>query len=287
MAGGPRRGEPEPQRPLLRRVDPEVQRTSVVAEHVLAALRDVVLRALEAVEPARRAERAQRAREVHLLVRGGEEEDVAVEGQTLAVRADQGQELHDPFRLHVLRAAAVDEAVLHRGREGRHRPPARVRRHHVHVVGEDQCAPRPAAFQGRDQVGPAGRELVDLGRDALAVEDVLVEARRAQLVAGRVGGVDLEVLAQQVDRHVLVGGARRRVAGGRGQRGQGGDEDEGDRAHATSQRAPEDTRVCPRQGRSGSSARMGAIGRRSVHERTVRSRRGEKTSPRVISRSCR
>ena len=85
-------------------------------------------------------ERAQGAREVHLLVRGGEEVDVAVESQALALRANQGHELEDPFRLHVLRAPAVDQAVLHGARERRQRPVAGVGGHHVHVVREDQGA---------------------------------------------------------------------------------------------------------------------------------------------------
>ena len=243
VAGRARGAQLQPERPLLRRVDPEVERPAVFAQHVLPALRDRVLGLLEPVAPAARAQRAQGAREVHFLVGGGQEEDVAVEGEVLAARADEGHELEDALRLHVLGAAPVDEPVLHRRGEGRHRPAAGVRGHHVHVVGEDEGPARPPAGESGEQVRAAGSELVDLGGDPFAVQDPLVEAGRAQLVAGRVGGVDLEVLAQEVHGHVPVRGAARGIEGGRGQGHERHGEDEGDGPHATSR---ERQRIAPR-----------------------------------------
>jgi hypothetical protein len=101
------------------------------------------------------------------------------------------------------------------------------------VVGEDQPAPRARALEGGQQVRTAGGELVDLDRDPFALQDLLVELRGPQLVARRVGGIDLQVLAEEVDGQLLVC-ERGRIAGGSGDRQQRRGKHEGYRAHSTS-----------------------------------------------------
>jgi hypothetical protein len=220
----------QPEGPLLRRLDAEVQRPARGVSEVLPALGQEELGVLQPVAPPFGADRPQRAREVGFLVGGGEEEDVAVEADRFALQPKQGQELQDALRLHVLGAAAVDEPVLQQAGERRHRPARGVGRHDVHVVGEDQRPPGAAALERREQVRAPGRELVHHHGDAFVLEDRLVEQRGLQLAARRVRGVDLEVLAEKADGQVVPGGRLLRASDGGGEQAEGQRRD-GEQSH--------------------------------------------------------
>ena len=193
----------QPERPLLRGLHAEVLGAAGSVGEVLPALGHQELGVLQPVAPSLRADRAERPREVGLLVGGGEEEDVAVQADAVPLQPDEGQQLQDALRLHVLGPAPVDEPLLQQAGERGHRPAGGVGGDDVHVVREHQGPARAAALEHGQEVRPPGDELVHQHRDAVALEQRLVEQRRLQLVAGRVGGVDLEVLAEEAHRRVV------------------------------------------------------------------------------------
>src|SRR5205823_3567471 len=101
--------------------------------------------------------------------------------------------------LHVEGPAPVDEAVPQETAERVHRPVALVGIDHVDVVVEDEATERPVAEQPRHEVAALRRRLGRLARDSVPVEHLGEEARPRRLVARRIGRVDLEVSAHQLD----------------------------------------------------------------------------------------
>ena len=138
-----------------------------------------------------------------LLVRDGDEGEVAAQRQLVAMVQQESDELHDAHPLHVERAAAPDVALAHLAAERVDGPVLALEGHDVGVVEQDQLlAARAVAGQRGDERGAAGRvrRLVEPVGDALAIEDRAVEVAGARLVAGRVDGVDADVGGEQLRR---------------------------------------------------------------------------------------
>src|SRR5690242_3249772 len=114
--------------------------------------------------------------------------------------------MRDSFALHVERAASPHIAVLDGAGEGIDAPVLRVRWHDVHVMNESDrllgAIPPETSVKicatSRFQLG--GVE--DLRGNSFAVEDALQVQRGLQLVAGRVCGIDAQVVGK--DLHGLV-----------------------------------------------------------------------------------
>ena len=168
----------------LRYNDPELGQGVFRPRQPLAPLRGDPLRS----EPA-----------AHFLVGGGEEDQVALEGNLGPLDGKHGHELKNARGLHVEGPAPVDEAVPQETAERVHRPVALVGIDHVDVVVEDEATERPVAEQPRHEVAALRRRLGRLARDSVPVEHLGEEARPRRLVARRIGRVDFEVSAHQLD----------------------------------------------------------------------------------------
>ena len=142
-----------------------------------------------------------------LFIGDRKEGEVAPQREAVAVIQQQRDELHHRHALHVDRATAPDEAVAHRAAERIDRPVLALERDDVAVVEQDQrVAARPVARDGRGQRVASARPGVEAAvGDALAVENAREPRAGARLVAGRVDGVDTDVLGQQLGR---LGGER-------------------------------------------------------------------------------
>ncbi|MBK6315045.1 MAG: hypothetical protein IPF53_12205 [Blastocatellia bacterium] len=66
----------------------------------------------------------------------------------------------------------------------------------IEVVEQDERSLLPGPREVGDDVGAVVAHVEDLARDALAIEDLLEEVGGAALVAGRIRGVDADVLLQ-------------------------------------------------------------------------------------------
>ena len=135
------------------------------------------------------------------FVAGRDEYHVAIEQDSRPLDREHRHQLDHARALVVERAAPPDFSVFHRPRERRNFPFLRIGGHHVHVAEQnyrlgmfaDPAQPRrddPAAMLRL----PGGR------RDSVGKKFLLEHPRRADLVARRVGRVDLDVLRQQVGR---------------------------------------------------------------------------------------
>ena len=134
-----------------------------------------------------------------LFIGGGQKEHVAVEQDSRPLDRQHRHQLDYPGALVVERAAPPDFAVLHQSREGRHLPLLGVGGHHVHVAQEhDRFVVLADSMQTRGDHRAVRLRDPDGGRDSLGEELLAQHLRRRQLVAGRIGGVDLDVPAEQV-----------------------------------------------------------------------------------------
>ena len=138
----------------------------------------------------------------HFLIGGRQENHVALEGNTGALQHQERHQLGDALPLHVLRPASPDVAVLDQPAEGVHRPVLRRGEHDVHVIEEDDGTGAAVAAQPRVQVRLAGRGLEHLRSDAVAGQHRREPVRRAALVPWRIGGIDAQVLREQLGRFV-------------------------------------------------------------------------------------
>ena len=134
-----------------------------------------------------------------LLVGLGDQQHVAVRDVAAAREHREGDGARGRLALHVERATAPEVAVAHLARERRHRPVGRVGVDDVGVAGERERRAGAAAAHPRDQVG-APR----IARDALALHAVareigLEHLGAERLVARRIGRVDADQVARQVD----------------------------------------------------------------------------------------
>ncbi len=148
--------------------------------------------------------RAERA--THFLVRFGQQNDVARQRDPFALQAQERKQLRDALPLHVHRASGP-QFVAPDGRFERIGLPLRsVRRHHVHVVHQQNRLAgrrRHRGFQTRvDNRLPRCR-FVPRDRDALALQDGGEEVRRLSGVARRVRCIDAHIVAEQAHGFVL------------------------------------------------------------------------------------
>ena len=141
-----------------------------------------------------------------LLVRGGQEDEIALERDPGALQRQHGRQMQDARRLHVDRAPAVEVTGGDHAAERVHRPVTPVGVDDVDMVMEHDPAERPVAREARLEARASGRRLDRLARDALARQDLGQEPRAGDLVARRVRGVDHQVATEQVDRLVAQRG---------------------------------------------------------------------------------
>ena len=192
MAGGSDRVQPQPHRHLLRHLDAEDD--PVAQDPAAAALVEHEAGPLQQVRPVAH-DPACAVAAARLLVRRGQEDDVAFEGFPGTGEGEEGLQVHDAQALRVEGAAAVEVAVLVGSGHRIVLPEPRVGRYDVDVVEQDD-ARRLTPFEPCPDAAAAGRGLHGLVGDALALEDVREERDGLALVARRVRRVDAEVLLE-------------------------------------------------------------------------------------------
>ena len=133
------------------------------------------------------------------LVRRAEQHEVALERHARPLDREQRNELQDPDRLHVDGAASVEVAVADLAAERIDRPVAAVGVDDVDVVMEHDPAERAVPGEACADVGAPRCRFHDLAREAVAVEHIREEPRAGDLVARRIGGIDGQIAAQEVD----------------------------------------------------------------------------------------
>ncbi len=163
----PLRHQPQPHRHLLGDLDPDL--FAAVVDRAGATLVQDEPHALEDLGPVLH-EPSRTEQPSGLLVRGGHEDDVAVQGAAVPVEGEERLEVEDAERLRVERSPAVHVAVPDLSREGRHIPVRRVGRDDVRVVKEEQRR-LGATLQPSPDVPAAGRRLGRLVGDSLRLED--------------------------------------------------------------------------------------------------------------------
>ena len=143
-------------------------------------------------------ERQADARDAVLLVRLGDQHEIAA-GPDAAPR-DQREREHvaDGVRLHVERAASPDVAVAHDTGERVDAPCAAVGVHDVGMPEQRQRRPLAAALDARHEVRALRVARDELARDALALEEPLQEDRGGGLVARRVRRVDADQVRKEL-----------------------------------------------------------------------------------------
>ena len=118
-----------------------------------------------------------------------EEDDVAVEGDFVAVEEEEDFEEGGSHAFVVECAATVDPAVLHNAGEGLDGPLVALDADDIRVAHEQQGLFLAVALEPGDEAAACGFEGEDFAGDTFAVEDGFEELRAAGLVAGWVDGV--------------------------------------------------------------------------------------------------
>src|SRR5262249_52865577 len=112
---------------------------------------------------------------------------------------EEGEGVGDGEGVDVDGAAPVNEPVLDGAAERVDRPELLVVRNDVSVIEQNNWALAPVPAQTRPDRAAAGKRLEDLMLDAFALADAGEEIRRANLIARRIGSVDLEVLNKEIE----------------------------------------------------------------------------------------
>ena len=195
--------EVKPERRLLTYVHANVLHASVFKQ-VLAAFIDQEFRVVE--ESRLVGNHPVGAGPGYLFVADGQENHIPVERYFLPFQHDHDHELGQAFVLHVLGSAPVQDAVDQGPAEWRDCPVRRVTGHHVHVVQQDEGAlgSRGGVGKSRPQISAPGSVGKDTILDAFPVQNLLEEGGRFGLVAGRVCGVEAQILLQPGDSQVRV-----------------------------------------------------------------------------------
>ncbi len=195
VAGPPFRREGKPQRPLL----PEVHEEELpFAEEIPNAHAPLVHsdRATEG-EGEVPDEILRSFLPSDLLVGVGHEEELAAEDPGPG-GTDRGAQVGHPEPLRIQGAPAVQVSVLDLRGERRNAPLFRPRRHHVHVVDQDEPRLLGSAHVAQD-VRFLRRGAERDRRQAVIDQDAAEQLRRRAAVPGRVRRVDPDVLRKQRD----------------------------------------------------------------------------------------
>ena len=122
----------------------------------------------------------------------GEEDDVAVEGDVVALEQEHGHEDGGDVVLVIDGAAAIDVAAVAGGGEGRVGPEGGEDADDVGVGHEEEGAFGAIALEAGDEVGAVGFEGEEFGGDAFGFEDFFEVFGGLGFVAGRVLGIHAE-----------------------------------------------------------------------------------------------
>ena len=134
-----------------------------------------------------------------LLVGGRDEDQVSRGLEPLAREGRDRDRARSNLALHIERPAAPDLAVAQLARPRTDLPLGRIRQNGVGVREEEQARATAAPRQPRDEIRALGHLRVELALDAVLGEVVAQQLRRDRLVAGRVDGVELNQLPQELD----------------------------------------------------------------------------------------
>ena len=163
-----------------------------------AALVDDVLRIDLGIVIRNHPAGAERAAD--LFVGLGQQDHVPRERNAIALQAQERQDLRDRLSLHIERAAAPHLPVPHLRGEWVRLPLAAIGRDHVHVIEQHQrlsCCRRRRGLEPRVDDGLAFRRFVARHRNVVASENGGEKISRLARVAGRIRGIDPDVLLHQ------------------------------------------------------------------------------------------
>ena len=140
------------------------------------------------------------------FVGDSEKNYVAVELNLFALQHHHHDKLRETFIFHVLRAASPEPAVFDFPAERWNLPVGCVAGDDIHVVEQDErtFALRRGSRQAGPQISASRGVFEDAILDSFLVENFLVKRHRAHLMAGRVGGVDAQVLLHPGDCEIRV-----------------------------------------------------------------------------------
>jgi hypothetical protein len=133
-----------------------------------------------------------------LLVGFGQEEDVVLGHDPLALQPDHGERLGDRQGFHVVGPAADQVAEVDGPVEGGVFPVRSMGLGHVDVVEQQERIVRAAAGETGEDVAPTGRRAHDLGLDLFALEETPEEVGPLLLAVGR-AGVDAHIVLEEAD----------------------------------------------------------------------------------------
>jgi hypothetical protein len=133
-----------------------------------------------------------------LLVRSGDQDEVAGRPEALSRERGEGDRAGRDLVLHVERAASPHLVADEVARPWVALPLRRIRDDGVRVAEERETRPVPA-WEPRDEVRPLGRPRVQLRLDAVLGQVVAEELGGERLVPGRVDGVQPQQLLEQLD----------------------------------------------------------------------------------------
>ena len=143
---------------------------------------------------------------VAFLICVADDHDVPVELDPRSFERDDCHELDDPMAFHVEGAPAIDVAVLDLSTERIDGPLVPGRRNYIHVVHQGDGLLPPGAPNPRVEVGPPRPQfsrIQDLPLDSLLGQDIPEPVGSSELIAGRVGAVDPDVVGEKVTGFLL------------------------------------------------------------------------------------
>ena len=194
----------QPERRFLAHIHAHVFHMAVVFQKVLATFVDQEFGISQQV--ALMFDKPIAARAIDFFIADGQKNHVAIKFYLLALQHHHNHELREAFVLHVLRSATVNRSIHDFRAERRSLPMGRIAGHHIHVVEQNdrRLSKRGGVRNARPQIGSSRSIVEHPVLNVFLIEDFFEKVRRANLVAGRIRGVDPKVFPLPLHRKVGV-----------------------------------------------------------------------------------
>ena len=195
----------QPEGCLLAHIHADVLHFAVV-EKVLAALVNEELRVLQQVSLM--SDEPIGAGAGGFFVGYGQKNHIAIKGYFLPLQHHHYYQLGQAFVFHVLCAASPNPAVVNFATEGRNFPMRGIAGDHIHVVQQDDRLLRLSICSGMRQASPeiaaSGSVFERAVLDAFLIKNLFVKRNGVHLMAGRVRGVDAQILLHPGHREIGI-----------------------------------------------------------------------------------
>src|SRR5262245_34591206 len=137
------------------------------------------------------------------LIRCTEKDNIRFQRDIASPKRQQADQLSDGRTLHIERTASPKISVFDHTGKRRFLPEVSFRRNDIHMIQQENRFLHAGTLETRKNISTSGSRFENPRLDPFTVKDLFEELRGLDLITRWVGGIDLDIAAQQRDRFIF------------------------------------------------------------------------------------